>query len=139
MGPEAPTPKANHTAALTTQNDTSIHTQGNYHPSASDMTSEVASNIHRINSSTMDIDILPNTIEDEHLDTTHNKNGSPSNATTESIRPIFTTTPMPPGHTPTSLLELVLQDKQLSFQVMIAGQPMTLILQDPAYLAQIIK
>ncbi|KAH0778499.1 hypothetical protein KY290_004926 [Solanum tuberosum] len=52
---------------------------------------------------------------------------------------IFTTTPMPPGNTPTSWLELALQEEQLSFQVVIAVQLMTLILQDPAYLAQIIK
>ncbi|KAK4718481.1 hypothetical protein R3W88_016819 [Solanum pinnatisectum] len=48
---------------------------------------------------------------------------------------VFTTAPMPLGHIPTSWLELALQDKQLTFQVMIAGQPVTLILQDPLYLA----
>ncbi|KAK6777372.1 hypothetical protein RDI58_024089 [Solanum bulbocastanum] len=51
------------------------------------MTTEVASNIHHINATTMDVDILLNTIKEEHPNTTHRKNGSPPYATTESTRP----------------------------------------------------
>ncbi|KAH0720021.1 hypothetical protein KY284_005051 [Solanum tuberosum] len=35
----------------------------------------------------MDVDIIPNTIEEEHPNTTHSKSGSPPYATTKSTRP----------------------------------------------------
>ncbi|KAH0765200.1 hypothetical protein KY285_001071 [Solanum tuberosum] len=58
-------------------------TQGNHHPFAIDKTIEVASNIHHINASTMDVDKTLKATKEKHWDTIHNRNDIPPNVTIE--------------------------------------------------------
>ncbi|KAG5575599.1 hypothetical protein H5410_055733 [Solanum commersonii] len=51
----------------------------------------------------------------------------------------FTIVPLPPSHNLSSWLELTLQGKQLAFHMRVGTRPVTLIVQDPTYLAQIVK
>lgn len=47
--------------------------------------------------------------------------------------------PLPPNQQAISWLELVLRDRQMTFQAMMGDRSITILVQNPAYMAQIIK
>lgn len=52
---------------------------------------------------------------------------------------IFVSAPPPPNHIPASWLELPLKDKEIVLNMNLGNQPLIVVLQDPAYIAQVLK
>lgn len=52
---------------------------------------------------------------------------------------ILRSAPLPPNHQATSWLEVSLRDRQLSLQAIVDNKPIALLIQNPAYLAQVVK